>query len=321
MSGEPLPAEAARLRARLVDGIEDEVAALRRLDARKRAGEFAAFGGLWAAGIACAAWSAGVHGPAAWVARGTAVLLAGVALNAFMLLMHEGVHALLSRNREANRWLAFLVGVPVFIGASAFFVLHTRHHKYLGGPGDPDDYVNYSGDRRVVWLLHWMRLTVGLYVYICVIPFLAFRHGSRQDRARILVEYALIAALFTAAFTLAPHAVLVWGWLVPAILAGHLTAIRGLAQHTLTLRDDPEANARTLRPGRVTAFLLMHENHHLEHHLFPGVPSYHLPRLHALLWPRYTRVVTGESYATFLAEFTKQATRLDEAPIGLEVRG
>jgi fatty acid desaturase len=65
-------------------------------------------------------------------------------------------------------------------------------------------------------------------------------------------------------------------------------------------------------------FFLLHENYHLEHHLFPEVPSYHLPRLHRLIWLRLPRVVSGRSYLGFLARFLRATPRLDETPIGLE---
>ena len=64
-----------------------------------------------------------------------------------------------------------------------------------------------------------------------------------------------------------------------------------------------------MKPGRLIAFCLLYENYHLEHHLFPEVPSYHLPGLHRLLWPRLPRAVVGASYLAFLAHFAR-------APVG-----
>jgi hypothetical protein len=49
------------------------------------------------------------------------------------------------------------------------------------------------------------------------------------------------------------------------------------------------------------------------------VPSYHLPELHRLLWPRLPRAVTGRSYLAFLVRFLRATWTLDETPIGLAV--
>jgi fatty acid desaturase len=70
-------------------------------------------------------------------------------------------------------------------------------------------------------------------------------------------------------------------------------------------------------PNPVVAFLLLNENYHLEHHLFPEVHSYHLPKLHQLIWRRLPRAVSGSSYLAFLAAFLKATPRMDETPIGL----
>ena len=73
-------------------------------------------------------------------------------------------------------------------------------------------------------------------------------------------------------------------------------------------------------PNPLIAFFLLNENYHLEHHLFPEIPSYHLPRLHQLIWPKLPRAVSGHSYLAFLATFFRATPRMDETPIGLVIR-
>jgi fatty acid desaturase len=97
---------------------------------------------------------------------------------------------------------------------------------------------------------------------------------------------------------------------------GALTAIRGFTQHGITDAHDPYLASRTMLPGPIVAFFLLNENFHLEHHLFPEVPSYHLPALHKVIWPKLPRAVSGTSYLGFLAAFLKAAPRMDETPIG-----
>ena len=50
----------------------------------------------------------------------------------------------------------------------------------------------------------------------------------------------------------------------------------GLQENTL----DHRQNTRTVIVNPVFGFLAMNMQYHLEHHLFPQVPFYHLPKLH-----------------------------------------
>jgi fatty acid desaturase len=70
----------------------------------------------------------------------------------------------------------------------------------------------------------------------------------------------------------------------------------------------------------VVSFLLLNENYHLEHHLFPEVPSYNLPRLRALLNDRLPHSVEARSYSRFLAGFVARFLRGDESPMGITGR-
>src|SRR5690606_28134146 len=82
------------------------------------------------------------------------------------------------------------LGAPALSSSTAYRVMHTRHRDHLGTEDDPDDYHNYTGRRGVVWALHCVRLTVGCYLYLPAIPFLAVRHGSPAERRAIAMEYA-----------------------------------------------------------------------------------------------------------------------------------
>jgi fatty acid desaturase len=304
----------AEIRSELSRGLEEPLAALRRLDDRKRLGELAVFGSLWAAGTALILAGPALATPLLQV-PGT--LLAALALNAFVLLLHEGMHGILLKDRRLNRWLSVALGATVLMSFTAYQVLHLRHHRYLGDPRDPDDYHNYSSDPAVVWRLHFVRLFLGTFLYLVLIPVLALRYGTGPERRRILTEYLLLAGLYTALAALVPGRLLAACWLAPLLLVAFAVNLRGLTQHTLTEAGDPYLASRSIHAHPVVAFLLLHENLHLEHHLFPEVPSYHLPELHRLLWRRLPRAVVNDSYGQFLARFLQAAARGDTSPIGL----
>ena len=312
----------AQARLALARCLGDELPRLRGCSLKKRLCELAIFlsilaGGL-AAGVAINLAGFSVKATALrYALMAAGILITALAINSLVLLMHEGMHNTLFASQRWNRWVSVALGATFLMSFSAYQVMHTRHHDYLGDARDPDDYHNYSHNRSLVWALHFMRLTVGPLLYIFLIPLLAFKHGSAAQRRRVAVEYALLAAAYSAILAAVPFDLLLYVWLLPLLLVGQMTAIRGFTQHGITDATDPYLASRSITANRLTAFFLLNENYHLEHHLFPEVPSYHLRRLHELLWPRLPYAVTGMSYVGFLFRFFRATLRLDETPIGM----
>jgi len=309
----------ATLQARrlLAHGLEPQLADLRRLRATRRAGEIALFAALWTAGIVVGLGGLNDTGALAWTMRLLGIAASAAALNAFYLLSHEGHHQLLFQSPAVNHAANVLLCVPLLHSPSAYRVLHELHHRYLGGPGDPDEYRNYTADPRVRWGLQWVRLTLGTLVYMPLIPVVAWRRGESAARWRIAIEYSAMLAMWIPVFAMVPIGVLLQAWLIPGIVVGYVSAVRALAQHALTLPDDPLLASRSVRSNRITSFFMLNENYHLEHHLFPEIPSYNLPRLRALLLPRLPHSVEARSYTRFLVGFFRRSLAGDESPLGL----
>lgn len=114
---------------------------------------------------------------------------------------------------------------------------------------------------------------------------------------------------------------LLWGW-TPYLLwlAALATSfqlflrIRNIAEHacTTTGSDDPFTHARTTRanwPERMTVAPYW-VNFHSEHHLFMGVPCYHLPRAHALLGKGnyHQRMTISPGYFDVIRQVISKAT-------------
>src|SRR5262249_23412284 len=297
----------AEARHALTAGLETQMAELRQQRPLRRLGEIALFVALWGASLALAL----AHHPL------FAIAAAAPALNGFFLLCHEGHHFLLFRNRTLNYSAGLILSIPLLHSLTAYRVLHELHHRFVGGPGDPDEYRNYTRDPRLRWALQCVRLLFGTVVYTAMIPIVAFRRAASADRIRLTLECALIVAVLIPIFATVPLTILLQVWLIPGSLVGYFSAVRALAQHALTKSDDPLLASRTVRSNRVVAFLLLNENYHLEHHLFPEVPSYNLPQLHELLRSRLSEHVEARSYTRFLGAFLARFLRGDESPMGL----
>jgi fatty acid desaturase len=277
------------------------------------------FLGLYLAASCGAFWMAHAAGDAAWVyvANLPLYILAAASLHGISLFTHEGVHGTLSLRSWWNRALSIICALPVLQNYSAYKVLHLKHHHHLGQEGDPDHYANYTSWTWLEFAMHWGRLIIGYPAYIVAIPLLGFRQGARSARGWIVLEVCLLAMLIAAAVLLLPNLWLLHGWLLPMVVINTLVNIRGMSQHTfLEHQSDTIRGTRSILTNRVTAFFMCNENYHLEHHLYPTIPWYNLPRLHQAL--RGELVARGapyiKSYFAFVCEFVSKSLR--RSPLG-----
>jgi len=300
-----------------MQGLETELTALRRLDVGKRLREMTFFLALWVVSITVN--YIGYQSTAGYLRYGfsiVGIIGTAIAVNTFILFLHEGMHNTLFASRFWNRWVSAALGWIFCISFTAYKVMHTRHHNYLGDPRDPDDYQNYLKNKPLLWTMHYGRLILGPYLYIVVIPMLALRNGSPLERRHVIEEYIALISVYIVAALVIPANLLLYMWFLPLVITAHMTAIRGLTQHGITNAQDPFIASRSIQANRVVAFFLLNENFHLEHHLFPEIPSYNLAEVHKLVWPRLPRVVTGTSYLAFLFKFFAASLKMDERPIG-----
>ena len=79
-------------------------------------------------------------------------------------------------------------------------------------------------------------------------------------------------------------------YVVPVFLVFPIAfALNRLGQHYAIDPSDPAKWGSILKPSRFWDFWYLSSAYHLEHHYFPGVPFYHLPRVQRALLPFYER--------------------------------
>ena len=191
---------------------------------------------------------------------------------------HEASHGSVSANRALNDWVGRLATVlqspvPFF---RAFRYIHMQHHRFTNDKTkDPDLYVG-SGPG---WLLplKWTTLDINyLYRYLNPSVFMKRPKSERREMLLALLFAALVLTVISAN-----------GWLnyylLLFLIPGRITAIF-LAitfdflphyPHQAQAKDQPfQCTSNRVGMEWLLTPVLLFQNYHLVHHLYPTVPFY-----------------------------------------------
>ena len=239
------------------------------------------------------------------------MFLMGCAVSGLPILMHEACHQTLFANKSLNRWIGFVCGLPGLVAVSAYRSVHLVHHSRTRTERDPDDIEVSAGASVPKVAAYYFVLVAGIYWYIAALGVVGFRFGNAQFRKQILIEYAMMVLVYTLVCSILPVQIILYGWILPLLIAGQLSNVRGLAEHGFTNTGNEFLDSRTVVSNRFVSWMMNNLNYHLEHHLFPAVPWYNLPKLHTLLRAQFHNAgasVYG-SYSEFLVDFFRTTFR------------
>ncbi|MDQ6640160.1 MAG: fatty acid desaturase family protein [Pseudomonadota bacterium] len=263
--------------------------------------------GVIAAAIAFGVWA----WPSPWLLISIGVV--GVQQHGLFILAHEAAHYRLFRRRALNDAVGRAIGMAGAISMCTYRVIHRLHHNNLYAAEDPDTAIHGGYPRGTAYL--WKKLAqdaIGwnawkTFAYFFGAPALneetqraaraddtspQLRRSARIDRGFVVAcQLLLPMACFALGGGpgLAQYATF---WLVPMVtVLQPILRLRAICEHgAVSDFSSPLTAARSNRGagGVVNALgraLLFphHVNYHLEHHLYPAVPHYRLPRLHRLL--------------------------------------
>jgi fatty acid desaturase len=200
---------------------------------------------------------------------------------AVVTVTHDVVHGSLGLSPRQTDWALFALGAVLLESGHAYRATHLRHHHVFPKPDDPEgDPARMSLLEAILWgPLFLPRLWCWAYT--------RSRLGSSQ-RHWLLAEAAWALAVPIAGLVFWSHmsAVLVYvglavigSWVYP-LLTVHLPH-RNYGQTPLT-------QTHTLR-GWIVPALFLELTYHLEHHLYPEVPSHNLAELSRRLDPLFRR--------------------------------
>ena len=196
---------------------------------------------------------------------------------AIVTVTHDVVHGALGLGRRSTEIALLVFGLVLLESGHAYRITHRQHHRVFPGPDDPE------GDPA---RLTFQNAVLYGPLFLPRLWWWAVRRsrGHRREQAFLWAEAGLalgviVASVILTRYTLAPLVyttlVIVGSWTYP-LLTVHLP-------HR-NYGETPLAQTHTLR-GRIIPAIFLELTYHLEHHLYPQVPSHNLSELARRLDP------------------------------------
>lgn len=220
-------------------------------------------------------------------------------------VVHEACHGTPFRTRWMNETVLFVSGWMMQMEPVAARWGHAGHHTYTHfDKGDselvlpnPMGRMEFLRQASGVGALHryyqeiiWLSVGQQVSRIKGVIPEQEMPQATRNARW-MLVGYGVVIALSLILQSWVPVVML----LLPRLVGGPAVGLFRVTQHAGMAMNvqDHRFTTRTFYTNRLFQFLYFNMNYHVEHHMFPLVPFYHLPALHELIKDQLPAPVDG----------------------------
>jgi fatty acid desaturase len=191
---------------------------------------------------------------------------------------HDVVHRTLGLSVRATGVWLFLLGLVLLESGHAYRMTHRQHHRLFPSPDDPE---GYPADLSLAGaVLYGPVFLVRLWCW-------SFVRADRYGRAWLLAEAAVPVAAVAGGILLWPVTPALLGYATMAIVGSWVYPLLTVYLPHHDYGDEPLTQTRTLR-GRIIPAVFLELTYHLEHHLYPQVPSHNLPELARRLEPYLT---------------------------------
>ena len=229
----------------------------------------------------------------------------GVVLIFLFTLLHETSHQTVFLSPSLNRAVGLLCGVLVVIPPLWFRYFHLAHHRHTHDPLRDPELKAPKPETHWAWLVYVSGLPVWRGQIATLLALAAGRADAdylpRTAHGRVIAEARVMVVLYAGLIIwsiAAGSAVLLWLWVIPALLGQpflrlYLLAEHGRCPHVANMLE----NTRTTLTNRVVRWLAWNMPYHAEHHAYPAVPFHKLPQFHAIARAHLKEVEYG--YARF----------------------
>lgn len=199
-----------------------------------------------------------------------------IALHIAGTVIHDACHQSAHRNRVINAILGHVSALMLVFAFPVFTRVHLQHHAHVNDPeNDPDHYVSTGGP---LWLLPVRFLYHEVFFF------------QRQLwRKNELLEWFLSRLFVVIIFYISVQyhflGYVLNFWFIPSAVVGlALGLFFDYLPHRPHQERDRWKNARVY-PNRILNLLIMGQNYHLIHHLWPSIPWYNYQPTYYMMKP------------------------------------
>jgi beta-carotene hydroxylase len=191
-------------------------------------------------------------------------------------VIHDASHGVAHPNRLVNAAIGHISAVLQGFVFPVFTRVHMQHHAHVNDPkNDPDHFVSTGGP---LWL-------IAVRFFYHEVFFFQRRLWRNHELWEWAISRSILVAVLVAGYFYGFLDYILNFWFVPTAIMGFLL---GLFFDYLPHRPFKETsrwhNARVY-PSRLLNILLLGQNYHLIHHLWPSIPWYNYQPAYRLMKP------------------------------------
>ncbi|MEP7174085.1 MAG: fatty acid desaturase [Aestuariivirga sp.] len=232
----------------------------------------------------------------------------GILIVFLFTALHECTHETAFKSSFLNTAISGLSGFLILIPPAWFRFFHFAHHRHTHDPArDPELQIPKPSS-----LIGYAKHVSGLPLWFAAIRTLlrnATGHSAdgfvpEKARPRVTFEARVMLAIYVliaAASVFWESSLVIWTWIVPALLGQPFLRLFLLAEHSNCPHvENMFENTRTTFTTKLVRLVAWNMPFHAEHHALPTVPFHKLPNLHEAV--REHLKTTADGYARFNGE-------------------
>ena len=200
-----------------------------------------------------------------------------LALHIAGTVIHDASHSSAHKNKIINAILGHGSALMLSFAFPVFTRVHLQHHSHVNDPkNDPDHFVSTGGPL----------LLIAPRFFYHEVFFFKRRLWRNWELLEWFLSRLVVVAIVYASFQYNFFPFIVNYWFSPALVVGvTLGLFFDYFPHRPHQAQGRWENARVY-PGRLLNLLILGQNYHLVHHLWPSVPWYHYQDTYYLMKPR-----------------------------------
>ena len=269
---------------------------------------------LHAGSIALIGWLIATANLAAWLMF-LLMLVQGILMVFLFTLQHETTHYTPFKTRILNTMAGQCCGLLLMLPPIWFRYFHLAHHRWVQDPRHDPELASAKPATRYQYVIYLS----GLPLWKSAISKLlcnAFKgcedsYVPAGKRRAVRIESLVMSGLYLIIIIGAiagGHGEILTVWIIPLLLGQPFLRAYLLAEHAGCQETNNRfVNTRTLLTNPIVRRLAWNMPYHTEHHVYPAVPFFRLPEVHALARQHLKQIEPG--YRSFHRNYQDTISR------------